>query len=344
MNEFGIVIGQFQPFNNTHLALIRFALSRVRNLIIVVTGDSQPRTIKTPWSTDERTKMIRSCLVPKEISHIKFVSVKDYLYNENLWITSIQSKINALTDNAQDVVLIGHKNSFDHYLNHFPQWGFIESGDLLNGGVTPAAIRGMYFTLDLLDLKKHIPEAVFDMLKHEMLCDDNITPRSEFVELKDEFNHIKKYKELWNAAPFPPTFVTVDAVVIKSGHVLVVRRRAYPGKGLLALPGGFIKQNESIIDSCLRELKEETVIKIPKDKLITAICDQRVFDHPDRSLRGRTITHAFCFNLGQGQLPKVKGEDDADKAFWMSLRDVFNSESKFFEDHFHIITHFVHKF
>jgi len=48
--------------------------------------------------------------------------------------------------------------------------------------------------------------------------------------------------------------------------------------------------------------------------------------------------------LGHGTLPIVKGSDDADKAWWMSLSDLANREDQFFEDHFHIITHFINKF
>jgi bifunctional NMN adenylyltransferase/nudix hydrolase len=74
---------------------------------------------------------------------------------------------------------------------------------------------------------------------------------------------IEKYKESWKAAPFPPTFVTVDAVVVQSGHVLLVKRKAMPGAGLWALPGGFLNQEETLLDGAIRELKEETKIKVP---------------------------------------------------------------------------------
>jgi bifunctional NMN adenylyltransferase/nudix hydrolase len=94
----------------------------------------------------------------------------------------------------------------------------------------------------------------------------------------------------------------------------------------------------------LRELKEETKIQIPKDVLRGNIVSQRVFDHPDRSLRGRTITHGFCIHLRDGELAQVEGADDADKAFWIPLADLYEHEDKFFEDHVHIIRYFTNRF
>lgn len=350
MNEFGVIIGQFQPFDTTRLNVVRFALSKVQKLIIVLGGHQQAKTIKNPWSTDERREMIQRSLTWEEICRVEFVSVRDYLYNENLWIADVQAKIDAITAGSKNVALIGRKKRD----NSFPQWNFIEAGNL-STGATAAKIREMYFRMDLLDIARHVPAPVLDRLKSEMM--DELTPREEFMKLKDEFQHVMSYKELWAVAPYPPTFVTADAVVIKSGHVLVVRRKGQPGKGLIALPGGFLNNGRdrtedptvegpdiSMFDASLRELREETGIRLSREELATSIRDQRVFDHPDRSLRGRTITHAFCFNLGSGPLPTVKGSDDAEKAWWMSLRDVLASEDKFFEDHFHIINHFINKF
>jgi bifunctional NMN adenylyltransferase/nudix hydrolase len=132
--------------------------------------------------------------------------------------------------------------------------------------------------------------------------------------------------------------------VIQSGHVLLVKRKGYPGKGLFALPGGFINQHERIEDAALRELKEETSIQLPKEELRKLIVDQHVFDHPDRSTRGRTITHAFCINLGGGKPVKVKGSDDAEKAFWLPLREVSAKQHLFYEDHCSIVEYFCSKF
>ena len=72
---------------------------------------------------------------------------------------------------------------------------------------------------------------------------------------------------------------------------------------------------------------------------------QHVFDHPKRSMRGRTITHAFLFNLDDYKtpLPQVVGNDDALEAIWMPFNDVQLNEEMFFEDHIHIINHFINR-
>src|SRR5579885_505933 len=100
---------------------------------------------------------------------------------------------------------------------------------------------------------------------------ENFKNTDSFKSLKASFDYLRDYKTAWEGAPFPVTFVTVDCVVIKSGHVLVVRRKGNPGKGQIALPGGFLNQNEHIQDGALRELKEETGIKVDKDILEASI-------------------------------------------------------------------------
>ena len=125
-------------------------------------------------------------------------------------------------------------------------------------------------------------------------------------------------------------------VVVQSGHILLVERKARPGKGLFALPGGFVDQGETLINACIRELREETRLKVPEPVLHGSLKGQRVFDDPYRSARGRTITHAFMFDLKPDtSLPKVKGGDDAKSAFWLPLSAL--QPERLFEDHFHII-------
>lgn len=159
-----------------------------------------------------------------------------------------------------------------------------------------------------------------------------------FAELQKEWDYIEDYKEAWRAAPYAPTFNTVDAVVEQSGHILLVQRGEFPGKGLWAMPGGFLDPCEKVENGVIRELREETKLKVPEKVLRGSIRHKDVFDDPDRSLRGRTITHVYSFKLDDtSSLPKVKGNDDAAVAKWVSLAEFEGMQGQMFEDHYSII-------
>jgi len=337
MHEFGVVIGRFQPFHNAHYELVKFALKQAQKLIIVLGSDNQARTIKNPWTSDERSKMIRNCLTAGENERVEFLYARDYLYNNLLWVAAVQKDIDEITGGSCDVKLIGHKkDASSFYLKLFPQWGeHIESG--INFDIDASKIRECIFRKDTLTIKAMLPPAVYEFMESYMAT-------SEYQRLYDERQEVLEDKEAWRGSPYQPIFVTTDAVVLCSGHCLVVRRKGRYGRGLIALPGGYVNANEMLMDSCIRELKEETGIKVPAQTLKECVKEKEVFDHPGRDLRGRLITHAFCIKLPDGELPKVKGMDDADKAWWMSIRDVQANEQKFFADHFHIIEHFVSRY
>jgi bifunctional NMN adenylyltransferase/nudix hydrolase len=328
--EYCIFIGNFQPFHLGHKQILDEALNISETVIVILGSHNASRNIINSWSTEERIKMI-SDVYPEVLDRIKFICLRDQLYNETLWGLDLQQKVAEIIGDSDKVALIGNERD-SKYLNAFPQWTLV--------GVKVSAhnasdIRYRYFTYDT-SFARFVPENVGHFLK-EFEKTDN------FKNLKEEFDFVKKYQSAWSASPFPPTFVTVDCVVLKSNHILLVRRKGNPGKGLLALPGGFLNQHELIEQAAIRELKEETAIKLPKDELAKYIVTSKVYDAPFRSIRGRTITHAFLINLGIGALDKVKGSDDADKAFWLPLNEVDDRECEFFEDHFYIIKNLVNK-
>jgi bifunctional NMN adenylyltransferase/nudix hydrolase len=119
-----------------------------------------------------------------------------------------------------------------------------------------------------------------------------------------------------------------------------VRRGARPGKSQLALPGGFIQPNEPALEAAIRELREETRLKVPEPVLRGSLSAKEFFDDPYRSTRGRTFTIALRFDLrADVELPKVKGGDDAAEAFWMPLARL--KPEDMFEDHYYIIQKMV---
>jgi bifunctional NMN adenylyltransferase/nudix hydrolase len=237
--------------------------------------------------------------------------------------------------------LIGQdKDASSYYLREFPQWPLVDVRHTETLSATE--LRRYLFEANKLDshgglmlIRANVPAPVFDML-------DAFRKNSPaFAQLVAEYQFIEKYRAAWADAPYPPTFVTTDAVVVHSGHVLLVRRRAEPGKGLWALPGGFVAQHEGLFESCVRELREETRLKIPEKVLKGSLKHQHVFDHPDRSLRGRTITHAFHFDFPSGELPEVRGGDDADKARWVPVSEALEMGTKLYDDHLHILEFFL---
>jgi bifunctional NMN adenylyltransferase/nudix hydrolase len=333
--QFGIYIGRFQPFHLGHLRSLKRALQEAGQVILVLGSHRAAADIRNPWSSQERLEMIRSCLGADDLSRVHFLPIRDWLYSDNLWLAAIQQMVFGITQGSSSVVVLGHhKDASSYYLNLFPQWDYIETGSFQNLNSTD--VRRAYFEGTDDHYSHSVPPSIAQFL--EKFKQDN-----RYLTLSEEYRFIQDYQRAWSVAPYAPIFVTTDAVVVQSGHVLVVRRKAKPGMGLIALPGGFLNPEETIIEGMLRELKEETRLKVPLPVLSGSIVDSHVFDNPGRSLRGRTITHAYFLQLKAGELPSVKGSDDAEKAWWMSLADLYAHEDQIYEDHFQIIQHFVSK-
>jgi len=356
MRDALVFIGRFQPFHNGHKAVIEAALEQAKEVVIVVGSSFAARNIRNPFTFEERKAMIEACFTDTKYfrydgaqgrvksPRIHVVPVSDYPYDDNKWVNAIQSIVDQAVPDAKDVGLIGHsKDSTSYYLNIFPRWkDHVEVEDV--GGINATDIRKMVFGDTELPMRE-VQALMAQIMPWESLRAMNNTILAGgkiggyWDVLAQEYEMVKKYKAAWKAAPFPPTFMTVDAVVVQSGHLLLVKRGDMPGKGLWALPGGFLNQDETMLDGAIRELKEETKIKVPVPVLKGSIKESKTFDAPNRSSRGRTITQAFFIDLGVGELPKVKGSDDAEKAFWVPFNKV--KQEKLFEDHFHIIDNFI---
>lgn len=331
---FGVYIGRFEPPHAAHLAVMLEALQSVQKLIVVIGSARAARNIKNPFTAEERqdliSRMLQDAGIPKP--RVLFVHVRDYYYNEALWLSEVQAGVTAHTRGSSDVALIGHiKDESSYYLRSFPAWEFIPTHVVSDLSATD--VRRAYFEGHLDTVQGMVPPAV-----HAFLTTFQTTP--DYRDLRDEYEYLARYRAAWKDAPYPPIFVTTDAVITRSGHVLLVRRGGLPGRGRLAMPGGFLEQKETLLDCCVREVQEETGLGSGLD-LKAALRAQAVFDYPDRSLRGRTITHAFHFDLGIGQLPRLSGGSDASEALWMPLSDILASPELFFEDHHAIIEHFV---
>jgi len=331
---FGVYIGRFEPPHNAHLAVMQEALQEVQKLIVVIGSARGARSTKNPFTFEERQSMISAMLQEAGVarSRVLFAQVRDYFYNESLWLSEVQRGVDAHTHGSSDVALIGHlKDESSYYLRSFPAWEFLPAHVV--SPLSATQVRQAYFGGG--DTAPLVPSAVQGFLSRFRHTPD-------YTELKQEFEYLAAYRAAWAGSPFPPVFVTTDAAVIRSGHVLLVRRGGQPGHGRLAMPGGFLDVHETLLTSCIQKVRQETGLTTATP-LETSLRSQAVFDYPERSLRGRTITHAFHFDLGAGQLPAVRPGPMNDHALWMPLSQALAQPEAFFEDHHAIIEQFVLK-
>ena len=329
-----MLIGRFQPLHNAHLEIIKRCTALTDQLVIVAGSAKQPRTYKNPFTFEERRQMILAAAAGLSLNVYVEPNI-DTIYNDQAWAVRVQgihSKYRCL--GTRDAIIGHKKDDSSFYLDMFPQWEYINVEQIEPLGATD--IRDLYFKWDFNSnfIKNVVPESTYEFLMQ-------FRRTEEFAQIVREREFVANYKKQYASLPYPPIFSTADAVVIQSGHVLMIRRRAEPGKGLWALPGGYVNANtdRSVEDAAIRELREETGIKVPAPVLRGNIKRSKVFDAIDRSPRGRIITHAFHIELPDGELPKVKGQDDADKARWVPIAEVKSEEC--FEDHYEIIQHFL---
>jgi len=358
--DYSVYIGRFQPPHIGHLKAIHDALKISERIIIIIGSANIAPNIKNPFTDGQRAQMLLNALEPfKHRIIIRFV--EDSLYQPKKWFADVQTEvIQAVSAHGwidkPRIALVGFKkDESSWYLDSFPQWDFVESEFVPIDGDVDAAmhstdIRELYFKGKLL------------YLKNVLGCDENYqfllkqTKTEQYKTLCQEYLDSIQYEKLFSSYPngWAVNFLCADAVVVQSGHILLVKRAQTPGKGLWALPGGHVGPNETTLEAAIRELREETRLKVPVPVLKGSIKGKKFFDHPDRSLRGRvsekrgrTVTMAYCFALKDSEkLPKVRGssdacEDNGGAAWWFSFGEFLKMRYKTFEDHYDIAKYFI---
>jgi bifunctional NMN adenylyltransferase/nudix hydrolase len=336
--EWAVCIGRFQLFHNAQLALLREALRLAPRCAVLIGSARAARSPRNPFTYEERVEMIRLALPEEDRARLDFVPIRE-VYDHKLWVAAVQAAIAKLTGSSRTrLVLVGHrKDPTSDYLLDFPGWPLHDVG--LQGEVHAKALRAALYTAQTVDgalavLSAQVPASTVDFVRAWAQLPFLQKLRGEWAELAEEH-------EKWAGSPYPPVFVTVDAVVRVADQVLLIRRGRAPGKGLLAVPGGFIEQRETAYQSAVRELQEETGFDLLPSEMEHALKATRVFDDPNRSQRGRVITHAFYFDFGSRMLPEIAGSDDAAEARWVPIVELAQLEAEFHDDHFHILDSFL---
>lgn len=327
----GLFIGRFQPFHNGHAEVIRQMYEECERITIIVgSAYTRPNFHRNPFNHNIRQNWIHQFC--ESLAHAKgnrfsgatIVAVKDRPYDDQKWAADVEKYI------GNDTVMYCHEKEDTTYFKWFPdtEKTFVETAA---GGISATEIRQRYFDAGNYSWCSMVPEHVAKGM--ESMID---TPW--FEEMIKERDMIEAYKAQFADLPYPPSFNTGDALVTCKGRVLMIRRGQFPAKGSLALPGGFlnVRTDASLVDCALRELKEETAIKVPPAVLRGSIKAVRTFDHMHRDPRGRIITTAVHIDVSNEiGFPKVRAEDDAAEAIWVPRHEIRREQC--FGDHYDII-------
>lgn len=333
-----VFIGRFQPLHIGHQQVIDKALKLAKNVLVLVGSAASPRTARNPFTFEERKAMIHR-IYPS----VNVQPINDYTYNDTAWTNSVQKTVNDTARyianeggfnlhgiDGMKIGLIGmEKDHSSFYLKLFPEW---ESVSVEAHGVLAATnIRSMLFEKTN---KSHEMAVVMDFHTAQWLFNNWMTT-DNYTKAREEYFSIKKYLWEWGAGPH----LCADALVQVGGNILLVTRGGENGYGLLALPGGHLNKYEKFKNASIRELREETRLKVPEPVLRGSLVASKLFDDPHRSQLGRNITECFHYKLSDSSLPEVRGSDDAKDAAWYPISEL--REESFFDDHYHIIRYML---
>lgn len=152
------------------------------------------------------------------------------------------------------------------------------------------------------------------------------------MAINEEMNYLNKY----NIEDYERPSVTSDIVAFSIFEdenenrrkmaegklsILLIRRNEHPHKDCWALPGGFLRKNETMEECAIRELSEET-------GLVNArLLPIGTFSKPGRDVRGWIISNAYLAPI-YGEHVNVRGGDDAAEAAWFELRIEYDKKEQ----------------
>jgi bifunctional NMN adenylyltransferase/nudix hydrolase len=364
MNTLAVVIGRFQP---VHLFHVQTLIGRARSYdatILLLGSSSKARDEKNPLRWEERRDLILAGVGDEwgedlDTSFLHFHPIKDYPYSNNRWVFQIQrgveerlAELERETGEAWEPVLVGvDKDDSTYYLRLFPQWKhdiFRPPASTLKFSAT--TIRAAMFEDRWTEVGELTGPTVEAWLREWMAGDEGRRIQAEYQAAQHNRLVLAYERDgVLVKAPYPPIFHTTDSVVLWRGHVLLIERRAEPGKGLWALPGGHLQPDEWIRAGAVRERQEESRIRFfhkgarRRLRLHADWCRaSHTFDYPGRSLRGRTITEGFLWVIPDEYEVEIMAASDAARAVWFPLYQVLHQmDYELFEDHQSIIAHFA---
>ena len=111
--------------------------------------------------------------------------------------------------------------------------------------------------------------------------------------------------------------VGIGAVIIQNGKILLEKRKSEPGKGKWSIPGGLVELGESVSQTVVREVAEETGLEVCEPELIDVV-DNVVRDE-NGEVKYHFVIVDYFVKLKGGNM---KASSDAEELQWVPLSEV----------------------
>jgi len=111
--------------------------------------------------------------------------------------------------------------------------------------------------------------------------------------------------------------VGVGAIIICDGKILLEKRKNEPGRGKWSIPGGLVELGESVEQTAIREVKEETGLEVEKPEHIDVV-DNVVRDESGE-IKYHFVIIDYFVKLNGGTL---KAATDAEELRWVTFDEV----------------------
>lgn len=337
-----VFIGRFQPFHNGHLLTLRQALDKAGHAVAIIGSAWHARTLRNPFLTSEVERMVRGGLTPDENARLSVRGVTD-AYGDAAWIEAVHKAVASVVDETgiqlnseADICLTGYrKDETSTYLSLFPRWSFEETEN--HQSINATDVRGSWLSDSGTDWLAMVPPASEAVIRE-------VGASPAYAWLLEERDERLARTGAEAGKSRTPLIYTCDGTVTQSGYIMLVTREKPPGKGLLSLPGGFLKPQETsrqtlvwnlVSDHGLmtnpRRSREDTAAMV--DGRIVAM---ELFDHPWRSERGRAVSCSFLVELTPGTALEPLRRGPLGQAEWYPIARLDSLREKMFEDHAHI--------
>ena len=111
--------------------------------------------------------------------------------------------------------------------------------------------------------------------------------------------------------------VGVGVVIIREGKILLERRKNEPGRGKWSIPGGLVELGESVEETVIREVHEETGLLVEKPEHIDVV--DNITGDENGEIKYHFVIIDYFVKLQGGTL---EASSDAEELRWVAFDEV----------------------